>query len=79
MDGWFKQRGFTIPEILSVVAIIGILGTVAIVGYQGYTARARASDIVLKYDALRSGAGATLAQGQIATAPRLQNAWAIRT
>ncbi len=54
-------RGFTMIEILLVVAVIAILGTIALtVGYQSYVRRAQASDIVLKYDAIRSGVGADL-------------------
>ncbi|MBS7808492.1 prepilin-type N-terminal cleavage/methylation domain-containing protein [Variovorax sp. PCZ-1] len=55
-------KGFTLIEILISVAIIGILATVAVVGYQEYTARARASDILLKYDAIRTGALTRTAQ-----------------
>jgi prepilin-type N-terminal cleavage/methylation domain-containing protein len=57
-----RIRGFTIPEILTVVAVVAILGMIAIMGYQDYNSRARAADIVVKYDAIRSGVGAELAQ-----------------
>ena len=55
------SAGFTILELVTVVAIIAILGTIALLGYQEYTLRARAADILVKYDAIRSGAGERLA------------------
>lgn len=55
-----RQKGFTLIEILMVVGIIGLLGLVAVVGYQEYVSRARASDIVLKYDAIRQDVGIAL-------------------
>ena len=48
------QQGFTLIELMIVVAIIGILAAVALPAYQDYTIRSKMSEVILALSACRT-------------------------
>ncbi len=68
------QKGFTLIELMIVVAIIGILAAIALPAYQDYTKRAKMSEVILAAGACRTTITEVYQSGTSASAPSA-NGW----
>lgn len=64
-----RQSGFTIVEVLVVVAIIALLGMVAVPAYQSYAVRARHAEVIQTVGSCRTAVSELLTAAVAAAAP----------
>ncbi|WP_018868623.1 MULTISPECIES: pilin [unclassified Thioalkalivibrio] len=67
------QQGFTLIELMIVIAIIGILAAIALPAYQDYTARAQASEGLSVTSGVRADFAVAQSEGEDYSADDLGN------
>jgi type IV pilus assembly protein PilA len=69
------QKGFTLIELMIVVAIIGILAAIAIPAYQDYTIRAKVTEGIGLADAAKTAVAEAYQSGDMAGVTALSGSW----
>lgn len=59
----FSSQGFSLIELMIVIALIGILSAIAIPSYQTYTQRARFAEVITATAAFKTAVSLALQQG----------------
>ena len=71
------QKGFTLIELMIVVAIIGILAAIAIPAYQDYTVRAKVTEGLNLADSAKTTVSEAFESGDIVGLNAAATAWAV--
>lgn len=65
MNAMSRSSGFTLIELMIVVAIIGVLAAIALPAYQTYTQRARFSEVILATSPYKTALDLAIQSGRI--------------
>ena len=74
-----RQAGFTLIELMIVVAIIGILAAVALPAYQQYTKKAKMAEVILAASACRTSITEAIQSASSSALTFAANSWGCET